>query len=123
MRPLSTQLLQITIPEMQGLIDRQKLESISGRSRRKQLAWVAKFGLMDCPSPAREGLLTDQKFSLRLKELLKKRKNINGNDLELLKLGRHSWSGRVKIVVGGDENENKLIKKLAQTGDWLVLKK
>jgi tRNA-uridine 2-sulfurtransferase len=120
LRPLSAQLLQITIPEMQGLIDRQKLESISGRSRRKQLALAAKFGLTDYPSPAGGCLLTDKEFSLRLKELLKKRKNISGNDIELSKLGRHYWSGRVKIVVGRDENENKLIKKLAQAGDWLV---
>ncbi len=120
LRPLSAQLLQITVPEKQGLVDRAKLESISGRSRKKQLALAEKFKLSDYPTPSGGCLLTDLEFSKRLKELLKARKEINGNDIELLKHGRHYWEGKAKIVVGRDDSENKALVKLSRSGDVLV---
>jgi tRNA U34 2-thiouridine synthase MnmA/TrmU len=120
LRPLSAQLLQVTVPENQGLIDRFRLESISGRSRRKQIALAKKFKLKDYPSPAGGCLLTDKEFSLRLRELLKKKKEVKGSDIELLKYGRHYWEGKVKIIVGRHEADNKLLKKLAKSGDIII---
>lgn len=119
-RPLSAQLLQTTIPENQGLIDRSRLESISGRSRRKQIALAKKFKLKDYPSPAGGCLLTDKEFSLRLKELLRKKKEVSGNDIELLKYGRHYWEGKIKIIVGRREDDNKFLKKLVKSGDIII---
>ena len=43
-----------------------------------------------------------------------------GNDIELLKLGRHFWQNKVKIIVGRNEEENKKIRKSANKGDVLV---
>lgn len=123
LRPLSAQVMQITVPEKQGLVDRQKLEDISGRSRKRQLALARKFKLTDYPTPAGGCLLTDLEFSKKLKDLLEKRKQISESDIELLKVGRHYWEGRYKIVVGRDEAENKRLARLAVPGDVLVIMK
>jgi len=45
LRPLSAGLMEETIPEKEGLIDRNRLESISGRSRKRQLELAAEMGL------------------------------------------------------------------------------
>lgn len=120
LRPLSAKLMQVTVPEGQGLIDRGKLEDISGRSRKRQLALAARFRLKDYPTPAGGCLLTDPEFSKKLKDLLKINKKIGPADVELLKVGRHYWMGRAKIVVGRDKDENAKIKKMAQKGDVLI---
>ena len=43
-RPLSGRLLPETLPEKNGLIDRNKLERISGRSRKRQMELAKQFG-------------------------------------------------------------------------------
>jgi tRNA U34 2-thiouridine synthase MnmA/TrmU len=120
LRPLSAKLLKETIPEKKGLIDREKLLDVQGRSRRRQIELAKKFKIKFYPTPAGGCLLTDPQFGKRLKELLKNYPKFNGNDVELLKLGRHFWEGKAKIVVGRNHQENLKIKKLAQKKDILI---
>ena len=70
LRPLCAQLLEPTIPEQEGLIDRSKLLALSGRRREPQMALAAQFGLVDYPSPAGGCKLTEKGFGRRLKDLL-----------------------------------------------------
>ncbi len=119
-RPLSAQLIQMTLPGRKGLLDYRKLYAISGRSRKEQIKLAEKFGLEEYPSPAGGCLLTDPDFSQKLRLLLKKYSKIGLNDIELLKNGRQFWEGKTRIVVGRDEKENKSLKKLARAGDVLV---
>ncbi|MGB9892969.1 MAG: hypothetical protein ACPLRA_01040, partial [Candidatus Saccharicenans sp.] len=44
LRPLSAKLLPATLPEEKGLVDRERLLDISGRSRKRQLELAEKFG-------------------------------------------------------------------------------
>lgn len=131
LRPLSAKLLEPTVPEKKGLVDRSKLLDISGRSRQKQMALAKKWGIKEYPTPAGGCLLTDPQFGQRLKELLAKWPDAQGNDIQLLKLGRHFWIGPTleeaqnrmrdnKIIVGRNETENKRIKELAQKGDLVI---
>jgi tRNA U34 2-thiouridine synthase MnmA/TrmU len=120
LRPLSAKLLEPTALEKEGLIKRESLFDIRGRSRKRQIELAKKFGLKWYPSPAGGCLLTDFEFGKKLKELLEKYPKFGGNDVEILKLGRHFWFGKVKIVVGRNENENLKIKKLAKKGDVLI---
>jgi len=120
LRPLSAKLLAPTIPEKNGWIDRKKLFSIQGKSRRKQLELGKKFGLREHTTPAGGCLLTDPNFSQRLKNLLAKVKSPSSSDLALLKLGRHFWQKDILIVVGRNEKENKEIQELSQKGDMVV---
>ena len=45
LRPLSAQLLEPTLPEVLGIVDRDKLLAINGRSRREQVAQVTQRGV------------------------------------------------------------------------------
>lgn len=120
-RPLSAKLLDETIPEKEGLLDRSKLFDISGRGRGRQIELARKFGIKNYPSPAGGCLLTDKNFSEKLKDLLEKDKNPDAESLELLKVGRHFWSGGSKIVVGRDKEEClEKLPKLAGENDVLL---
>ena len=120
LRPLSAKLLDITIPEKNGIVKREKLLDISGRSRKRQIALAKKFNLKRYPSPSGGCLLTDPEFSKKLKKLSNVFPGYKENDIELLKVGRHFWKSKLKIVIGRNEEENKRIKKIARKGDILV---
>ncbi len=120
-RPLSAQLLKPTIPEQEGLIDREKLCAFNGRSRKPQIALALEFGLTDYPAPAGGCLLTDPIYSYRLRELLEHNPSPEVKDIQLLRVGRHfrvPLSG--KIIVGRHEEDNKIIDSLAGKGDYML---
>ena len=120
LRPLSAKLLAPTIPEKNGWVDRKKLFSIQGKSRKKQLELSKRFGLRKYTTPAGGCLLTDPNFSQRLRDLLIRVKSPSSSDLALLKLGRHFWQKDILIVVGRNEKENEEIQELSQKGDVVV---
>ena len=120
LRPLSAKLLEETLLEKKGLIKRELLLDLQGRSRKRQILLAQKFKLKEYPTPSGGCLLTDLNFSKRLKELLENFPKAKKNDIELLKLGRHFWQKKIKIIVGRNEKENQLLKKLAQKGDVLI---
>ncbi|MGB9708275.1 MAG: tRNA 4-thiouridine(8) synthase ThiI [Candidatus Pacearchaeota archaeon] len=112
LRPLSAKLLEETEAEKQGLVDRNKLLGIQGRSRHKQLE-LAKRWKLSFPTPAGGCLLCEQEFTKKLRDLFKHKKKIEPRDIELLKIGRHFRAGNNKIIVGRNEQENKIIRSLA----------
>lgn len=59
LRPLSAKLLPETIPEKEGLVDRDRLLDITGRSRKRQIDLAQQFGITNYPAPAGGCLLTD----------------------------------------------------------------
>jgi len=121
LRPLSAKVLPETIPEKQGLINREKLLAISGRSRKEQLKLAKNFGIKNYLSPAGGCLLTEKEFSLKLKDLFEHRKKVEVSDLDLLKVGRHfRLSPDTKLIVGRNERENNLLFSLAGNNDFLL---
>jgi tRNA U34 2-thiouridine synthase MnmA/TrmU len=121
LRPLSAKLMKPTIPEINGLVCRDKLYDFSGRSRKPQIALAREFGLTDYPAPAGGCLLTEPNYSHRLKELLKHNPDPSLNELHLLRVGRHfRFSSECKIIVGRDKEENKQIESLASPHDYLL---
>jgi tRNA U34 2-thiouridine synthase MnmA/TrmU len=119
LRPLSGRLLPETIPERQGWLCREKLLDFSGRTRKPQIELAKKLDIKDYPCPAGGCLLTDPEFSKRLKDLMQ-RGELNINNIELLKLGRHfRLNEGVRLVVGRDEKENAELARLAKESDYL----
>lgn len=109
-RPLSARLLEETIPEKNGIIDRKLLLGLSGRSRKQQIQLARKWGVVDYPAPAGGCLLTDKTYSRRLKDLFFHNPGFNENDLHLLKFGRHiRLNDNVKIIVGRTYDDNNSI--------------
>jgi len=120
-RPLSGRLLPPTVPEKEGLIEREWLLDIEGRSRKRQMALAEEFGLTDYPNPAAGCLLTDIRYSDRLRDLLKYSPDPDFNDLNLLRVGRHfRLSDKARLVVGRDEKENGTIESLRQPDDYIL---
>ncbi len=118
LRPLSAKLLEATIPEKEGWMDRERLLAIKGRSRKPQMQLADQFGLTEYPCPAGGCLLTDPGFASRLKDLFE-HSEADLNDVQLLKLGRHfRLSPRTKLIVGRDEGENAKLLTLARPGDF-----
>ena len=120
LRPLSARLLEPTIPEKEGLVDREKLLAIQGRSRKPQMALAEEYGIADYPCPAGGCLLTDPGFARRMRDLVRFRPDFDVNDVNLLKVGRHfRLSPGAKAVVGRNEEENRRLQILARQGDFL----
>ena len=110
LRPLSAKLLPPTEPELSGLVDREQLEEISGRGRKRQLELAGEFGLEDYSSPASGCLLTDAAYSVRLRDLLAHTERVTFDDLNLLKAGRHfRLDKETKVIVGRNEQDNQLL--------------
>ncbi len=121
LRPLSAKLMKPTIPEQEGIVDRERFCDFHGRSRKPQMALAGEFGLTDYPPPAGGCLLTDPIYSHRLRDLLDHSPAHAVKDIQLLRVGRHFRvpdSG--KIIVGRDEGENAVIQSAAETGDSLL---
>ena len=119
LRPLSARLLEETIPEQKGWVDRSRLLSFSGRTRTPQMQLAEQFGLTDYPGPGGGCLLTDPEFTKRLRDLLS-HQALDLNHIELLKIGRHfRFSATAKLVVGRNEQENGRLLSLAQENDYL----
>ena len=121
LRPLSAKKLNITQIEQAGLVLRDKLLDIQGRSRKKQLALAKQYKLIGFSAPAGGCLLTDKIFAQRLKEFFNYCPDCDGNDIELLKYGRHFWQGKNKIIIGRNAAENKKIEQLWRPRDTLII--
>lgn len=120
LRPLSAQVLPVTIPEKEGWVDREKLLKIQGRSRKPQMELAEHYGIHDYPCPAGGCLLTDPGFAKRMKDLMVHDSDFSLNDVHLLKMGRHfRFSHGAKLVVGRQEEENQKIQTFAQGEDIL----
>lgn len=110
LRPLSARLMPPTDPELSGMVDREQLEGISGRGRKRQLELAQEFDLEDYPSPASGCLLTDTGYSNRLRDLLAHTDRVTFDDLNLLKAGRHfRLDSETKVIVGRNEQDNNMI--------------
>ncbi|MBC7130402.1 hypothetical protein H5T51_04160 [Candidatus Bathyarchaeota archaeon] len=116
LRPLSAKLLPKTDAEKKGLVDRQQLLDIKGRSRKRQMTLASQLNIKDYPCPAGGCLLTVKEFASKLRDLFAHRKRISIRDIQLLKVGRHFRLGENKIIVGRNEQENRLL--LALKGKW-----
>ncbi len=122
LRPLCAKLLDETIPEMRGWVDREQLFDFSGRSRHEQMWLAEELGIGDYPSPAGGCLLTDIGYASRLHELLQYEKVPDTNNLELLKFGRHYRAANgTKLVSSRNGEEGDILEGLARSGDTFYI--
>ena len=64
-RPLCAKLFEPTVPEREGIVDRNRLLDIQGRRRDRQISIAKDLGISDYPCPAGGCLLTRKEFSER----------------------------------------------------------
>ncbi len=111
-RPLSGKNLPETIPEKEGLLDRDILLDFKGRGRKAQIKLAAEFGITEYPAPAGGCLLTDKGYTNRLRDLFEHQENCTEEELHLLKFGRHyRLNPQSKLIVGRTQSDNENILK------------
>lgn len=111
LRPLSAKSLEPTIAEINGWVDREKLENITGRNRERQMELAHEFGLVDFESPGGGCLLTDEYFSNKIRDFIEYDKNFTTADIATLKYGRQfRLPDGAKLIIGRNADENELIK-------------
>jgi tRNA-specific 2-thiouridylase len=113
LRPLSAKLLEPTLMEKEGKVDRNILMDIQGRSRKPQINLARKYQINDYPTPAGGCLLTDENFTRKVKDSFE-----HGEDslrhMSLLKAGRHfRLPDGTKIIAGRDQKENETLMALS----------
>ncbi len=122
-RPLSAKLLEETLPEKKGLVDRKLMMGLSGRSRKPQIQLAREWGIADYPAPAGGCLLTETVYSSRLKDLFDHHADCTENALHLLKYGRHiRLNTQVKIIVGRTLQDNTAILDHVDPSRDMVIK-
>ena len=113
-RPLCGKNLEPTLPEREGWIAREKLLSITGRSRKPQFALAKQFGIEDFAQPAGGCcFLTDKYYSAKLVDLWQAQghKNYEFDDIMLLKVGRHLRPApNFKLIISRDEGEGRFMQ-------------
>ena len=111
LRPLCAKNLDPTEMELNGLVDREKLLNISGRSRKIQMELAEQWGIKEYPSPAGGCKLTEPNYALRLKDLLDYKEDVEEDELKLLRYGRHfRTKDNNKIIVARTKDEGEAIK-------------
>ena len=121
-RPLSARLLEPSIPEREGILDRSRLLDIHGRSRHRQIQLARELGILEWPQPAGGCCyLTDESFSRKFFDILDAReaageeRRIRKEDIVLLSTGRHfRLSPAAKLVVGRTEGENAILESYGE---------
>lgn len=122
LRPLSAGLLEPTIPEKEGWVDRTKFYDIYGRGRGRQMQIAAEFGISDYQTPAGGCLLTEPCFVERLSDLIAHDERWGLTDGRLLRVGRHfRISDRCKVVISRKDYENALLEEYAAPGESLYI--
>ena len=124
LRPLSAQHFDPTIPEQEGWVDREKLLAIKGRSRKELFQLADDLDVKNYPCPAGGCLLTELSFVPKMRDIFDHADELNLRDFRMLKIGRHFRIGpRTKVIVGRDENDNRLLEAAMQPGEtslfWL----
>ena len=114
LRPLSAKLMDLTEMEETGLVDREQLLDIQGRSRKRQQTLAKQWGLIDYPSSGGGCLLTEEGFSNQLRDLLTHDPQATTSDVELLKIGRQfRLSETAKLILGRHRADNEALQRHA----------
>jgi len=121
LRPLSARLLPPTAVEEEGLVDRERLLNIQGRSRKRQETLAARYGIIDYPQPGGGCLLTKEGFARKLKALLASFPGASSRQAEVIKWGRlfHLPGGSI-LILGRNRADNERIENLSDDQDVLL---
>jgi len=130
LRPLSAKLLPPTEAEIAGIVDREKLLDISGRSRAVQLAYSKQYGLRH-GSPGGGCLLTNVETAARFNELMAHNPQFTLEEFKLLAYGRHfRRPSGYRVIIARDGDENDRIEKICRLSElpeisapWMDLSK
>jgi hypothetical protein len=125
LRPLCAKLQPQTLPERRGWVDRERLYSFSGRSRKPQIRLAETLKIDEFSQPAGGCcFLTDAAYTAKMKDMWETRgeKNYDLDDIMLLKVGRHLRPvASFKIIIARDEGETNYLSGYRKRFHHLVM--
>jgi len=122
LRPLSAKLLRPTKSEMEGIVSREGLMGINGRSRKIQMQLMEKYDIKDYASPAGGCFLTDKNVAGRIRDLFEYFPDYTMIDVYLLSIGRHYRLHKdAKIIVSRNEGEGLVLEKYKEKSDYFMI--
>jgi len=113
-RPLSARLLPPTEMEKKGIVNREELLDIQGRSRRRQMELVSRLGYDDFIQPAGGCVLTDENYGRRFFDFISNegKEKFTRSHAVLLFVGRHfRLLNGARLIVGRNKLENEYIER------------
>ncbi|WP_045222511.1 DUF814 domain-containing protein [Desulfonatronum thioautotrophicum] len=119
LRPLCAGHMPPTPMEEEGLVDRSRLHSISGRGRKDQLRLAEAYGLKEIPTPAGGCLLAEQESAKRFWPVLTRIPEPSPHDFALANLARQYWNKNLWVMVGRNKADNDTLERMAQNQDLL----
>ena len=120
-RPLSAKLLEPSLPEKEGAVDRERLYDIVGRSRAGLLKLAKEFGIENPPQPSTGCALTEPEFAKKVKDLFQHGQDGERWQFEILKVGRHlRLDPEAKVILGRESSENEYLEYLHPKGTTLM---
>ena len=111
LRPLSALKLPETDYETTGIIQRELLEGIVGKSRKPQNLLAHKFQIEKFIGSGGGCKLTTIEFSHKLKNILKNYPKVNYNIAPFLQIGRHFWFDQTLVIFARNADDAQLMQK------------
>lgn len=113
LRPLSARLLDMTVPEREGWVERDRLYAFQGRNRKPQFELASVLGVRDYPQPAGGCFLTDPNIVSRFFTWAGKHGALGPREMVLFRVGRHfDLPGGTHAVIGRNQVENEIIASI-----------
>lgn len=113
LRPLCAKLLEPTLPEREGWIDREALFDFRGRTRNPQFKLASALNIEEFAQPAGGCcVLTDENYTRRLRDMWDNRgtRDYSMEDIILLKAGRQLRpKPHFKMIIARDESESNFL--------------
>ena len=120
-RPLSAKLMPPSIPEQEGILIRDHLYDIEGRSRQRQIALAEHYGIDWYPNSGPGCVLTEKGFGRKFFDLLEhtEKGRTTKRELMSLKSGRHfRLPTGLKVLCGRTEEENIYLENVLGGTCW-----
>ena len=122
LRPLCAKQLPETIPEREGIVDRELLGDIVGRGRKSQIMLAARYGIDKdkMPTPAGGCLLTDEQISFKVAGTFKRfDPELPGTPDFLLDIVGRQFvlDEKTVLVVSRNEEENEMLCSMNNSGN------
>jgi len=122
LRPLCAKLLPETIPEREGIVERELLGDIVGRGRKSQIMLAARYGIDKdkMPTPAGGCLLTDEQISFKVAGTFKRfDPELPGTPDFLLDIVGRQFvlDEKTVLVVSRNEEENEMLCSMNNSGN------
>lgn len=112
LRPLCAKLMEPTAMEQAGIVNRDRLLDLEGRSRNMQISLIEQYNVIEYPNPSGGCLLTMKEYADNIKRIMHMGM-LTRQSAALLKNGRIVFYESGFAIIGRDREQNERIVSMA----------